>query len=84
MIGNAIKFTDAVDVAVAVEQLARGAGGAELQVSVTDTGVGIPADRQAAIFEVITQASTDLTRQARGHGSGCSTSSVNWCLISIS
>ncbi|HWW74323.1 MAG TPA: histidine kinase dimerization/phospho-acceptor domain-containing protein, partial [Pyrinomonadaceae bacterium] len=56
LVGNAVKFTEAGEVAVAVE--ARRAGGprVELLFSVRDTGIGIPASQLDRIFESFTQA----------------------------
>jgi signal transduction histidine kinase/CheY-like chemotaxis protein len=70
LIGNAIKFTLSGSVQVQV-RLGQGPhGDARLYFAVTDTGVGIPADRQQAIFEAFTQADGSTTRDFGGTGLG--------------
>jgi PAS domain S-box-containing protein len=74
LIGNAVKFTQAGEVVVSVEP-AEGAARAsdELQqvlVKVRDTGIGIPEDRQAALFEPFAQADASTTRRFGGSGLG--------------
>jgi signal transduction histidine kinase/CheY-like chemotaxis protein len=58
LVGNAVKFTDAGAVTVALSLSGRGAGGGcvDLDIFVRDTGVGIPAAERAAIFEPFRQA----------------------------
>src|SRR5262249_33175018 len=51
LVGNAVKFTDAGEVVVRVSSQPQAAGEALLHVSVADTGVGIPGDKQAMIFD---------------------------------
>ncbi len=73
LVGNAIKFTDEGDVSVDVS---RGATGDAPVVTFTvlDTGIGIPADKQALIFEAFTQADGSTTRRYGGTGLGLSIS----------
>ncbi|WP_244136016.1 MULTISPECIES: hybrid sensor histidine kinase/response regulator [unclassified Burkholderia] len=69
LVGNAIKFTRAGSVSV----LARGyrADGAErVEVRVVDTGIGISAAAQAAIFELYEQADDTIHREYGGTGLG--------------
>ena len=65
VIANAIKFTDCGSVAIRV---ARSAGGVEIAVS--DTGIGIPPDTQAIIFEPFRQGESSMTRRYGGVGLG--------------
>ncbi|MDA8418580.1 MAG: ATP-binding protein [Desulfobacteraceae bacterium] len=64
--GNAMKFTPAGEVAIEVDTLA----GDRLRFLVRDTGIGIPSDKQAAIFEKFTQADGSITRNYGGTGLG--------------
>jgi len=65
LVGNAVKFTTAGEVRVA----ARLVGGA-FEVSVSDTGPGIPEGEQERIFEEFHQVDSSSTRQAGGTGLG--------------
>jgi len=65
LVGNAIKFTDHGDVTV---RAARREGGVEIAVS--DTGIGIPPETQAFIFEPFRQAESAMTRRYGGVGLG--------------
>jgi PAS domain S-box-containing protein len=70
LLGNAIKFTSAGEVAlrVSVDQLA--AKTCLLHFTVSDTGLGIAADAQKLIFEPFTQADSSTTRTFGGTGLG--------------
>jgi signal transduction histidine kinase len=72
LIANAIKFTPAGSVTVGVAALPADAGSARLEFRVTDTGIGIPVEKQGLIFEVFTQAESDTTRRYGGSGLGLS------------
>ena len=68
--GNAIKFTEQGDVSIRVELVEESSDGVVLQFYVVDTGIGIPEDRQAAIFERFTQGDNSITRRYGGTGLG--------------
>ncbi len=65
LISNAIKFTHEGEVMV---RLARTEGGVRLEVA--DTGIGIPPDRVAALFESFAKADSSMTRRYGGAGLG--------------
>ena len=78
LVGNAIKFTDLGGVFVRVERepddakIASRGGLIWLQFVVTDTGIGIPLDKQKIIFESFVQADGSMTRRYGGTGLGLS------------
>ena len=75
LIGNAIKFTDegVIEVTVDGEQISERE--LALQISIRDTGIGIPQDQRQAIFEDFLQADSATTRRYGGTGLGLHTSS---------
>jgi len=76
LLGNAIKFTDRGEIAVRVERQPHASDSdVVLHFAVRDTGIGIPADRQKAVFEPFTQADGSTTRRYGGTGLGLSISS---------
>ena len=71
---NAIKFTAAGEVGLRVALSKMTPEHVELQVTVADTGIGIPESRQATIFEAFAQADASTTRRFGGTGLGLSIS----------
>jgi PAS domain S-box-containing protein len=70
LVGNAIKFTQVGEVTCRASCVDAAAGRASLRIDVSDTGIGIPAARQAAIFDSFTQADGSSTRRFGGSGLG--------------
>ena len=70
LVGNAIKFTEAGEVAVAARLNSRNESHAEIEITVHDTGVGIPKEKQESIFHVFEQADGSVTRRFGGTGLG--------------
>jgi len=70
LVGNAIKFTATGEVVVEVRRLYESETHARFVLSVRDTGIGIPRDRQAAVFQSFTQADGSTTRRYGGTGLG--------------
>jgi len=74
LIGNAIKFTDQGGVSVKALKMDSPDDNAWIRFEVTDTGIGIPHERQEQIFEEFIQADTSVTRRFGGTGLGTSIS----------
>jgi signal transduction histidine kinase/DNA-binding response OmpR family regulator len=70
LVGNAIKFTSRGEVVVRVARMEETDKEVLLDISVRDTGPGIPAEKQKTIFEAFTQADTSMTRTHGGTGLG--------------
>jgi PAS domain S-box-containing protein len=72
VLGNAVKFTNEGEVVLRVSREAsdEGPGRSNLHFTVTDTGIGIPADKLEHIFEAFTQADSSTTRRFGGTGLG--------------
>ncbi|MFN8651640.1 MAG: ATP-binding protein [Gemmatimonadales bacterium] len=68
LIGNALKFTEQGEVLLAVEAVP-GSGGL-VRFRVKDSGIGIPPEKLAAVFEKFTQADASTTRRYGGTGLG--------------
>jgi two-component system, sensor histidine kinase and response regulator len=75
LVGNAIKFTENGEVVVHVRMEAVESGEGVLHVAVSDTGIGIPTEKQALIFEAFSQADGSITRKYGGTGLGLTISS---------
>jgi signal transduction histidine kinase/CheY-like chemotaxis protein len=70
LLGNAIKFTDVGRVTLEADILTETSSHARIRLTVRDTGIGIPRDRQALVFESFTQADGSMTRRFGGTGLG--------------
>lgn len=72
LVGNSLKFTEQGGIFVQVSTLDHQVHSGEvvLEVSVRDTGIGIPDDKQAVIFESFRQADDSTTRKFGGSGLG--------------
>jgi len=70
LLSNAIKFTTQGTVSLSVTLVEERNDDVELRFDVIDTGIGIPKDKLASVFESYTQAYTDITRRFGGTGLG--------------
>ena len=75
LVGNAIKFTEKGEVVLYVESESCEPGSVRLHCTVTDTGIGIPPEKQKDIFEPFKQADGSMTRRYGGTGLGLTISS---------
>ena len=72
LVSNAIKFTEHGQIAVNAVLEPRAEGHACLRFSVSDTGIGIPPEKQSLVFESFSQADGTITRRYGGTGLGLS------------
>ena len=70
LVGNAIKFTSTGEVVLTVEAGAGNGDQQTLNFTVSDTGIGIPAEKMDEIFKAFHQADTSTTRRYGGTGLG--------------
>lgn len=69
LLGNAVKFTESGSVDLKISG-ARAGDTAQIDIAVSDTGIGIPEDQREAIFERFSQVDSSNTRQSDGTGLG--------------
>jgi len=70
LVGNAIKFTHQGEIVIRAEPIEETETGVVIHFAVQDTGIGIPPERQAAVFDRFTQADGSTTRKYGGTGLG--------------
>ena len=70
LVGNALKFTDCGEVTLEVRRESQAERKVGLHFVVADTGIGIPPEKQAAIFGMFEQADSSTTRRHGGTGLG--------------
>ncbi|MGA8234568.1 MAG: response regulator, partial [Candidatus Acidiferrales bacterium] len=75
LVGNAIKFTEHGEVVLHAQVETRTEGEIGLHFTVTDTGIGVPVEKETAIFEAFNQADGSMTRKYGGTGLGLTISS---------
>ena len=76
LVGNAIKFTDQGEVMLHVERQGQSESTLDLHFFVSDTGIGIPEEKQQTIFEAFEQVDSSTTRKYGGTGLGLSISAA--------
>ncbi len=70
LIGNAVKYTEKGSITLDIETTQHTGDALTLTMSVTDTGIGIPAEKMEYIFEKYTQSDSSITRRFGGTGLG--------------
>jgi signal transduction histidine kinase/DNA-binding response OmpR family regulator len=70
MVNNAVKFTEAGEIAIEVTPVSESDEKVVVEFSVRDTGIGINPDRIPAMFEAFTQEDASTTRKYGGTGLG--------------
>ncbi|MFC3800602.1 ATP-binding protein [Cohnella sp. GCM10012308] len=74
IVGNAVKFTKKGGVYIFVKQLSEEDGRLDVEFTVLDTGIGIPADKIGQLFHPFAQLDTSMNRKFDGTGLGLSIS----------
>jgi PAS domain S-box-containing protein len=70
LLSNAVKFTEEGEVVVLAQAEPTGSGSYRLELSVRDTGLGIPPDRMDRLFTSFSQVDASTTRRFGGTGLG--------------
>ncbi|MDP1834908.1 MAG: ATP-binding protein [Chlamydiales bacterium] len=74
LMGNSVKFTHKGHILLKMECVSKVPDQQVVRLSVTDTGIGIPQDKQAGVFQKFYQGDTSTTRKYGGSGLGLSIS----------
>ncbi|MCK6548928.1 ATP-binding protein [Myxococcota bacterium] len=72
LVNNALKFTAVGSVCVEARQISRAGSAAILEFSVTDTGIGVPAEKRELLYKPFSQIDGSTTRRYGGTGLGLS------------
>ncbi|WP_180356042.1 response regulator [Aliirhizobium smilacinae] len=70
LVGNAVKFTEKGHVFIDLKSEPAGASNLMLKIRIEDTGLGIPQEKLASVFEKFSQVDTSSTRRHEGTGLG--------------
>lgn len=70
LVGNALKFTPSGEIRIDIRRVQSKGSGLRLRFEVTDTGIGIPKNKQKQLFEDFSQLHSVYTRQNQGTGLG--------------
>ncbi|MFN4123895.1 MAG: response regulator [Flavobacteriales bacterium] len=70
LIGNAIKFTEKGEIIINIQKVNEDENQVRLRFSISDTGIGIPADKQDKLFKPFSQVDNSTTRKFGGTGLG--------------
>ncbi len=70
LVANAVKFTDAGEVAIGARCVERGEATATIEWIVSDTGIGIAGEKLGTLFDAFVQADDSITRRFGGSGLG--------------
>jgi PAS domain S-box-containing protein len=74
LVGNAIKFTSEGEVSIVSQLSASSQNSLKVRFTISDTGIGIPLEKQRKIFEAFSQADMSTSRRYGGTGLGLSIS----------
>ena len=70
LVANAVKFTDRGSIRLVVSTRGQSDHGQEIEFEVADTGIGIPEEKQKAIFDAFSQVDSSPRRRTGGTGLG--------------
>ena len=72
LVGNAVKFTHHGHVLIEATEIEHGSDTSLLEFAVSDTGIGVPADKLELLFKPFSQTNNSITREFGGTGLGLS------------